>query len=266
MLAHGLLVFFATGGIALAAAARVIIKGGYVPSAGVSVPYFLAVFLLATLLLILTLKTIKNPIVFESLFALAMLSGVWFIADIYLPPGVSLLAGSLVILARFRWKSVFFLNTTLSLGIAGIAASLALGLSPNAVVLLLVALSIYDIVAVYRTKHMVRMFRDLASRGVVSAFALTPITLYDLSGSIGAERRGMLLGTGDVALPVMLAVSALRIGPVPAVAAMAGAALGFALMFMLFLAQPKRAPMPALPPIALGSILAYFVSLIIFHS
>jgi hypothetical protein len=34
-------------------------------------------------------------------------------------------------------------------------------------------------------------------------------------------------------------------------------------MFMLFLAQPKRAPMPALPPIALGATVAYLASLLI---
>jgi presenilin-like A22 family membrane protease len=220
---------------------------------------------MGTLLLVMALKTIRRPALFQALFTFAMLSGAWFVADIYLAPELALIAGSLVILSRFLWKSALTANLTLVIGVAGIAASIAADLSPNAVLVLLAALSFYDIVAVYRTRHMVKMFRALSSHGVVLAFVLTPLRLRDLAArpDDGSSGRAMLLGTGDVALPAMLAAAALRAGIVPAVASLAGAAAGFALMFMLFLAQPKRAPMPALPPIALGATVAYLASLLI---
>lgn len=271
ILYHGLLVFAFTGALTIMAAAKTGAAGGYVPSDAVAVPYMLTVIFLATLLLILALKTIKRPAVFEILFTLAMLSGAWFLADMYLPPGLALVAGSLVILLRFVWKSVLAMNLSLIAGIAGVSASIAAGLSPNAVVILLTVLSFYDIVAVYRTRHMVRMFRDLTSRGVVFAFVLTPFRFRDLAAPVVGERaskQGMLLGTGDIALPAMLAAAAFRVGPVPAVASFAGAMAGFAAMYMLYLSQPsvsggKRAPMPALPPIALGAVLGYLLSLFI---
>ncbi len=266
ILAHGLLIFFVTGGLALAAGARTIVRGGYVPSAAVSVPYVLMLILFATALLILALRAFKKPIVFEALFALSVLAGAWFLADIFFSPGIALLLGSTIILLRFLWKSVFAANAVLAIGIGGIAASLALEMSPIAMLALLTVLSFYDIVAVYRTKHMVKMFRDLSSHGVIFAFTLTPLNLRTLLSAPSPEQRGMLLGTGDVALPVMLAIAALRTGPVQAVATLAGASLGFALMFMLFLAQSRRAPIPALPPIALGASLAYIVSFFIFPS
>ncbi len=266
ILAHGLLVFFVTGGLALAAGARTIVQGGYVPSAAVSVPYVLALILFATALLLFTLRAFKNPVVFEALFALSMLAGSWFLADLYFSPGLALALGSSVILLRFLWKSVLMANAALVVGIAGISASLALKMSPLAMLALLTMLSFYDILAVYRTKHMVKMFRDLSSHGVIFAFTLTPLSPRVLFSEATAEQRGMLLGTGDIALPVMFALSALRNGPVQAVAALAGAALGYALMFMFFIAQPRRAPIPALPPIALGSMLAYVFSLLIFPS
>lgn len=266
ILAHGLLVFFVTGGVALAAGARTIVRGGYVPSAAVSVPYVLMLILFATAMLILALRAFKKPIVFESLFALSVLAGAWFLADIFFSPGIALLLGSAIILLRFVWKSVFAVNAVLAIGIAGIAASLALEMSPVAMLALLTVLSFYDIVAVYRTKHMVKLFRDLSSHGVIFAFTLTPLSPRTLLSAPSPEQRGMLLGTGDVALPVMLAIAALRTGPVQAVATLAGASLGFALMFMLFLAQSRRAPIPALPPIALGASLAYIVSFFIFPS
>lgn len=260
---HGLLAFFVTGGLAVAAAQRAG-TGGYVPSAAVSVPYALTVVLIGTLLLLLALRKLRSVGAFQALFTLAMLSGAWFLADIYLPPSLALLAGSLAVAARFAWKSVLAANLTLALGVAGIAAGIAAGLSPNAILLLLAVLSFYDIVAVYRTGHMTAMFRGLAARGVVLAFVLTPLRLRALvSRPDDPSVRGMHLGTGDVALPAMLAAAALRVGPVPAASALAGAAAGFALMFMLFLAQPKRAPMPALPPIALGASAGYLIAILL---
>lgn len=262
---HGILMFFATGGLAVAAAQKAGFSGGYAPSAAVSVPYVLSIVFLGTVMLVLALKTVKKPAVFQALFTFAMLSGAWFVADIYLRPELALVAGSLVILLRFLWKSVLTANFTLVVGVAGIAASIAADLSPNAILVVLAVLSFYDIVAVYRTRHMVKMFRALTSHGVVLAFILPPLRLRELLARPdgGATGRGMLLGTGDVAVPAMLAAAALRVGVVPAVASIAGAAAGFALMFMLFLAQPKRAPMPALPPIALGATLGYLASLLI---
>ncbi len=265
ILIHGLLVFIVTGGLALAAGAKTIVRGGYVPSVAVSVPFFLAIFLFATLLLLFVLRVFKRPEIFEAIFALTMLSGAWFLADIYLSPGLALLAGSAIILLRFAWKTVFSANLSLAIGIAGLAASVASGLSATSVLLLLTVLSFYDIVAVYRTRHMVTMFRALASRGALFAFTLTPLAPRALLAPPSPD-RGVALGTGDVALPVMLAVSALRSGPVQAVSTLGGAALGFVLMTALFYAQPKRAALPALPPIALGAALGYLVSLLFLPS
>ncbi len=262
---HGILMFFATGGLAVAAAQKAGFSGGYAPSAAISVPYVLSIVFLGTVMLVLALKTVKKPAVFQALFTFAMLSGAWFVADIYLRPELALVAGSLAILLRFAWKTVLTANFTLVVGVAGIAASIAADLSPNAILVVLAVLSFYDIVAVYRTRHMVKMFRALTSHGVVLAFILPPLRLRELLARPDGDApgRGMLLGTGDVAVPAMLAAAALRVGVVPAVASIAGAAAGFALMFMLFLAQPKRAPMPALPPIALGATLGYLASLLI---
>lgn len=265
---HGIIVFLLTGGLAIMAAQKAGLDGGYAPSAALSVPYILAVVCLGTLLLIMTLKIVKNPAIFQALFTFAMLSGAWFLADIYFSPELALLAGSAVVLLRFVWKSVLTANLSLIAGIAGIAASVAAGLSPNSVIILLAVLSFYDIVAVYGTGHMVTMFRGLTSRGIVLAFTLIPLRFSTITARSNNEVSGpgMFLGTGDVALPVMLAAAAVRSDVVPAVASVAGAAVGFALMYMLFLAQPKRSPMPALPPIALGSILGYLISTVILYA
>lgn len=263
---HGLLIFAATFALTIAGGVHALKTGSYAPSNAVSVPYFLTVFLLATLTLIFALQISRRGTLFQVLFSIAMLSGAWFVADLFLPPGAALIAGSAVILLRFVWKTALFMNLSLAIGIAGIAASIATGLTVNALLIILTILAFYDIVAVYATKHMVRMFRGLMARGVVFAFVLTRLRPAELVAPAAgpAASSAMLLGTGDVALPAMLAAAALREHPARPVVVALGAMAGFALMFFLFLRQARRRPMAALPPIALGAIVFYFASLLIF--
>lgn len=266
ILIHGILVFLCTGFLSVFAVSRLEPGQGYVPSESVSVPYFLAIFFIMTLALLAGLRIAKKGIVFEIFFTIAILSGAWFIADIFFTGSLPLLVGSAIILMRFAWKSVLSQNLTLIFGIAGISLAIGTDLSANAVLIVLTVLVFYDIVAVYKTRHMVRMFRDLVARGVLFAFALTPLKWRHLKASPTGEKApsAMLLGTGDVALPAMLAVSAASTHLAHGIAVILGAAAGFALMYLLFLKQKKKHPMPALPPIALGSILAYFISIFIF--
>jgi len=266
ILTHGILTLLATGFLSLFGFSR--LEGGvkYVPSASVSVPYFLVLFFLMTLALLAALRVAKRGAIFEILFTIAILSGAWFISDAFLEGNMPLVVGSAIILSRFVWKSVLCQNLTLIIGIAGIALAIGTDLSPNAVLIVLTVLSFYDIVAVYKTRHMVRMFRDLVARGVLFAFALTPLEWKYLKGVPTGENAppAMLLGTGDVALPAMLAVAVSRTSIFHGASVIVGAAGGFALMYVLFFRQKSRRAMPALPPIALGSVLAYLISIILF--
>lgn len=267
ILIHGLWEFALTLGLAVAAAHKVYRVGTYTPSEPVSAPYFLALFAVMTALVVAILRYTKRGIIFETFFTLAMLSGAWFLADIFFPGPAALLIGSLVIIARFAWKMVFVQNLTLAIGIAGIAASVASSLTVNAVLVVFTVLAFYDIVAVYVSRHMVRMFRDLTSRGVVLAFMLTGLTNKSLLRPADEAMKGngvLYLGTGDVALPAILAVAAARGGIEHGIAVALGSMAGFILMLSLFFRQDRRRPVPALPPIALGSIIFYFVSLLIF--
>lgn len=266
ILIHGILIFLLTGFLALYAVSRLESGQGYTPSDSVAVPYFLAIFFIMTLALLVGLRVAKKGVVFEILFTLAILSGSWFMADIFFTGNLPLLVGSSVILMRFAWKSVLSQNLALVIGIAGISLAIGTDLSPNSVLIVLTVLVFYDIVAVYKTRHMVRMFRDLVARGVLFAFALTPLKWRYFKAAPTGEKapQAMLLGTGDVTLPVMLAVSAATIHVMHGIAVVIGATAGFALMYILFLRQKKKQPMPALPPIAFGSILFYLISTYFF--
>lgn len=267
ILFHGMLVFALTGFLALFAVTRLGSDRSYVPSASVSVPYFLTIFFLMTLLLLAGLRATKGGVVFDIIFTIAILSGAWFTADVFFSGAVPLVLGSLVILARFLWKSTLSQNLALVFGISGIALAIGTDLSPKAILIILTVLVFYDIVAVYKTRHMVRMFRGLVARGVLFAFALTPLRWRDLRAvplKDGDVSAGMLLGTGDVLLPVMLAVSVFAERQAYGIAVVLGAMAGFGLTYLIFLKQKHKRPLPALPPIALASVFFYLLSSFIF--
>ena len=72
-----------------------------------------------------------------------------------------------------------------------------------------------------------------------------------------------MIGTGDIAFPIIFAVSALSLGIVHSIAVIFGAFVG--LFFIhLILSQKGSGAIPALPPIVFASLVAFIVSFLIF--
>jgi len=74
------------------------------------------------------------------------------------------------------------------------------------------------------------------------------------------ERRVLMLGSGDIGLPLVLATSAVTTSLASAVAASVGALVGVVAMQVLWMRQETPAPMAALPPIAACTILGYLIA------
>jgi presenilin-like A22 family membrane protease len=251
ILLYGLAIFTLTLGLAVLAARVVGPRGGYAPTDAFAVPYFLGLFLIATLVLILVLRLSKTGWPLQILFILAVLMGAVTLSDVFLPSPWGLLVGAAVAVAYYRRPSTVVANLALALALAGIAGVMASGLSPTSVVIIFTVLAFYDILAVYATGHMVQMFRGLRDRGIQAAFVLK-------------WEKTFYLGTGDVLMPAILAASAARQSLVHGLAVGLGALIGYCLLSQIFLGKDQHRPMPALPPIALGSIGFYLISLILW--
>jgi len=133
-----------------------------------------------------------------------------------------------------------------------------------AVLVILLVLSVYDIIAVYGTKHMVRMFKGFFKRGLMLSI-IVPMRISDIGKSVKVKPgrgRFLILGTGDIAFPVIFSVSALNFGLRSSFAVIAGSLVG--LLAIHFILSRRRRPIPALPPIALFSVLGFFISIICF--
>ena len=154
-------------------------------------------------------------------------------------------------------------NLAIILGLAGISATIGLDLLPLGVVVILIILSIYDYIAVYRTKTMVKMFKGLLARGVIFSIIIPEHVKnwFVETRKVKPKEGFMFLGTGDIALPMIFAASALKESIISSMAIIIGALIGLMMIHVLFRLQKRREPMPALPPIAFFSILGYLISL-----
>jgi len=148
---------------------------------------------------------------------------------------------------------------------AGLGTVLGLNLTPLMVVSFLVLFSIYDFIAVYKTKHMIKMAKEMMTVGVILGF-IAPSKLADLKIPLRKVKMGgkfLILGGGDVVFPMLLVVSLLPQGLFHSLIVAFFALIGLFFSFLIFISQKVRAPIPALPPIALLSLLGYLLTLLI---
>lgn len=175
------------------------------------------------------------------------------------------IAGCSLAALKYFWQEIK--NSAAIISSAGVAAmfGFSLGFLPTA--LFVILLSIYDYVAVFKTKHMIEMARQLSTRQL--SFAVTaknvPARKEGEAREVYVERamregERLDLGTGDLSVPGMMAVSALSLGPngmIYALAIAAGSTISIWLL-LEFVAK-RRVFLPALPPICFGGMLALLV-------
>ena len=126
------------------------------------------------------------------------------------------------------------------------------------------ALSVYDIIAVYLTKHMVALARSMIEGGAVFGF-LVP---FEFKGFLYGKERAktgigenfLILGSGDIGLPLVFVASLAKVSLASAIITAAFSILGLFLTHLLFFNQIKRRAMAALPPIATVTIIGYLIS------
>ena len=226
-------------------------------------------FSLATLFILLVSRLFrrsrKKGAIYKFLFIFISWWAGGILLSVWLP---DLLALSLMgILVFWRWKSPTMLNHNLCmvLGLAGVGSSLGIALQPKIVVALLIFFSIYDWISVCKTKHMQKMAREMAAEGAILAL-IVPQKFSDFKQSLGEVKPGgkfLILGGGDVVFPLLLCSSLVPIGILNSLIVAIFSLIGLFVSFWIFTKQKIRHPIPALPPIALFSIIGFLISSVI---
>jgi len=263
--------FCLTLGLGIAAAFRMneIFKIQKVNIPQISFSQFILNFLLATLFIFLILRFVKfekeKGTIFKILFILAVSLGGLLFLETWLPEPLSLIFVFVLIFWWLKKPSVLIQDLLIILGIAGTGSILGLSLNPLMVILLLVIFSIYDFIAVYKTKHMVRMAKAMLESRAILALVIPP-NIFGFRESLEKIQPGgkfLILGGGDIAFPLIFSVSLIPSGIFNSLIVALFSLIGLFASFWFFTKQKERKPIPALPPIAFFSIIGYLITKIL---
>jgi presenilin-like A22 family membrane protease len=259
-----------TAAVSLALVAALQVRGIVTPSTGGTTPGLTELIIalaVGTVFMLVALRFKRGKRLFTTLFAISMFVGIGTLVGVFAPAPVAVTAAVCAIALRYLVPRIITHDLVLVIGVAGAAMGIGLTTNWRTVLIFAAALSVYDLVAVYKTKHMITLMKEVASRGALFALVFTgrPRDLVANVRDITPKAGFYFLGSGDVVVPAMIAVSALQISEAAALGAALGSFVGFAFTQVIFFSQSVRRPMPALPPIAtgaiLGMLLVYFLKI-----
>jgi presenilin-like A22 family membrane protease len=233
---------------------------------------FILYFLFATLFIFLISSFIRakkeKRIIYKAVFILVSWWAGGITLSLWIPNLFALILMGILVFWRSKSPSILNHNLCLILGLAGIGSTLGLSLAPSIVVLLLIIFSIYDFIAVYKTKHMIKMAKEMIETGTILALIIPP-KIGDFKAELKKIKPGgrfLILGGGDLAFPLLFCASLVSQGILNSLIVAIFSLIGLFAGFYFFISQPPtspgggRQPIPALPPIALFSIIGYFAT------
>jgi len=250
------------------------------PDDPLNAAFFIAYIIFGAAMIILVARFYKGAMLFRflELAVITSASAIVFFAIFLNVLGldfeIALLLGGLVGLALGAAKFFFpqIKNAAAIISSAGVGAlfGFSLGFLPTAI--FIIGLSAYDYIAVFKTRHMVEMARELSTRQL--SFAVTAKNIpqkkpkekqVEYIERVKTEGERLDLGTGDLSVPAMISVSAYSLGPngiIYSFAAAIGATVS--LYFLLKFVSRQKVFLPALPPICLGSMLALLIAKLLY--
>ena len=131
---------------------------------------------------------------------LALFSGISLVFSVILSSLLAYLATIFLLAVKYSIKketiySKWYNNLLLGIAISGAATVMGLSLGIVPVIVLLILLSIYDLIAVFYTKHMITL-ADMIITKKISLIFLLP-----------SKKREYKLGGGDIVIPAVVATS-----------------------------------------------------------
>jgi presenilin-like A22 family membrane protease len=239
-------------------------------SAGPGIAYFFGVVaVMALVLFFIPMRRLK--LVFQLLFALMFAWGAFIIAVLTLPEYAAYVIGVAVGLLWLFWPKVWLHNIFLLVALASAGSVFGFLFSPWAFLIVMLVIAVYDYLAV-RFGFMVWMVDRLSQTVALPAFlypkksgvwveSLKKVQVNDLAEKPAADREYSLLGGGDIGFPLMLASSVyFAIDLRAAVLVAAFSLVGLMGAFLIQWLWLKGKPMPALPPIAICSLIGFVIA------
>ncbi len=226
---------------------------------------FLLAFGVGTAIILGLIRIMHGGWFLRLFFIFALFSGMLITFNLFLPDAAALAVSAFLVAMYVIWPYVWLHDAVMVLTLPGIAALVGLSLQPWFAVLILVIMSVYDYIAVYKTKHMIKMAKAMIAGRAIFAM-IFPEEFKNFKSKIDEAHPGqgfMMLGTGDFVFPLIMACSAMLMSVKSAWIVFGFSIFGLLLMHLLFVSQRVRRPMPALPPLAAFAILGFIVSVLL---
>ena len=209
-----------------------------------------------TVLLLVFMTFFKGPGLFRLFEIFVVFTASIIVFATFFPEAIAFVfAVELIAIRLLLPKSVFVRNIAAVISVAGVGALIGVSLGVIPVLIFLILLSVYDFIAVFKTKHMVTLAKGISGKNL--AFTL----------AIPTEEHQFELGTGDLVLPLVFAVSVMKASTAPypfyfVPAAMVLIASIIGLLFTInWVSKHVGKALPALPPQAVLMILAWLASI-----
>ncbi len=221
----------------------------------------LFVWILVTTAIMLVLIAFAPEWLFAIIIKIIELLAIFSTAIIVIAPinppetigyGLALL---LVILRLVFRKNIWLRNISSIVATAGAGALIGASLGVVPLLIFLVLLAAYDFIAVFKTKHMVKLAKGLSGKNLSFTFALP------------TKEHQFELGTGDFVVPLAFSVSVLAAAKqsliypyflFPPIAVLAASLAGL-LITLDYASKHKGMPLPALPLQAIFMLVTFAV-------
>ena len=230
--------------------------------------FFAVVIIMGVALFLIPISALKS--VFRVLFAFLFSWGVFIILIFWLPLAVTIIISIAVGFTWFFVNKVWLHNLVMILAMVSLGAVFGRFISPWTSMILLLALAIYDLLAV-RFGYMLWMVEKLGESNTLPAFVIPRRTSewwssLKQSGSTKlvekepSDSKYSILGGGDIAFPLLLASSVyFAHGFNNALLVAMFSLLGLIGAYWIQATFFKGKPVPALPPIAILSLIGILI-------
>lgn len=220
---------------------------------GASLISFLIFFFAATIFVLLLLEYRRGRFLYRSLFAIVLFVGLSKVFEIVFPQSLSMVIALVFIIGLFLLPLVWVHDIVVVIAAAGIGPMFGLQFSWQTAALILIILSVYDIIAVFVTRHMITLAKEMI-RHQASFALIIPEKWQEFKNSLSTVQPGtgfLVVGGGDVIVPMLLTSSAYLIRPSLAWWIVCGTLIGVFLNHSLLVTY--RRPLPAMPFLTFGA-------------
>jgi presenilin-like A22 family membrane protease len=183
---------------------------------------------------------------------------------------LSIIAAAILVLALIKYPEWYIINLCGIIVGVGAIGLFGISLSVFLVIVMLIGLSIYDAISVYKTKHMIDLADAVMELKLPVMLVVPKTRKYSLLKETKGlkekieekeEREAFFMGLGDIVMPGILVASSFYNIPdngfLIALSVMIGTLVGFAVLMSVVI---KGKPQAGLPYLCSGAILGYVIS------